>query len=123
MADNTTEQEHKAPDCRCGHPWWDHRDWGTKRCVHCDCSRYLMPVTDNELATVTTEQSVEQALVELREMFPGSCPRIEFSDYRPIGGSLVVSVIAVGLQLGNAATLNKAMAQVRQWHAEQAKES
>lgn len=49
----------------------------------------------------TTEPSVEDCLKELREMFPGDCPKIEFSDYRAIGGALVVNVIAGGLALGN----------------------
>jgi hypothetical protein len=61
------------------------------------------------------ELTVEQALKELREMFPGSCPHIEFNDYRPISGGLVVSVNAGGLELGNAATLNAAMSRARKW--------
>lgn len=64
--------------------------------------------------------TVERALNELREMFPGDCPRIEFSDYRSIGGALVVNVMAGGLALGNnSLTLDKAMAQVRAWKESQ----
>lgn len=69
-----------------------------------------------------TQLTVEAALQELREMFPGGCPRIDFSDYRNIGGSLVVNVIAGGLELGHAATLKEAMDQSRQWHKEQSQQ-
>jgi len=64
---------------------------------------------------VETGLTVEAALAELEQMLPGDCPRIEFNDYRSIGGSLVVNVVAGGLQVGSGATLNEAMQQVRAW--------
>lgn len=59
-----------APDCTCGHPWWDHRDWGTKACVHCSCPIYhkevlaelRKPEPDSEVNVKKNQVNEEQNL-------------------------------------------------------------
>lgn len=73
----------------------------------------------------TTEQSVESALAELREMFRGEAISIEFRDYSGIRGceGQRYVKIASGTVERAGASLADAMVEVRQRHAEQGKES
>lgn len=76
-----------------------------------------------------TELTVEHALTELREMFPGEVFRIELSKDVRMGEDGEITwrrdyacVLQPSRGLGgfyNASTLSEAMVQVRKWHAEQ----
>lgn len=76
------------------------------------------------MADNTTEQSVEQALAELREMFPAE-DWFEARETRryTLGRNGGFAEVVVGYESFRAETLKDAMDQVRAWHAEQAKES
>lgn len=70
------------------------------------------------MSNVTTELSVEDALKELREIFPGQAVSIEFRDYSNIGGcgfGAGYVKVSGGADEGVGPTLNEAMAQVRQF--------
>lgn len=71
----------------------------------------------------TTEQSVEQALAELRELTPHRCEIV----FATTGWTRIVvyanSIIPLELLSVSHPSINACMDRVRQWHAEQAKES
>lgn len=86
------------------------------------------------MADNTTEQSVELALAELREVFRGKWIAFDFAEDHtvwPDGVHHVESRYMVQVESANGdlmyqsetKTLNKLMADLRQWHAEQAKVS
>lgn len=75
----------------------------------------------NDTPTVNSEPTVEEALKELREIFPGCAVSVQFSSN---GQALNVARDWVYLRRRNkvvasGATLAEAMAQVRTWHKEQ----
>lgn len=82
--------------------------------------------TDNQVAPLT----VEEALRELREMFPKMWVYVivqQSGDYSPQGKLEIETTVIVQVDSDDGDiiyndlfdTLNEAMAQVRQWHKEQ----
>lgn len=102
---------------RDGDATWYHKGSGQWRCQEL----FATPSTSPEVLTVESAREIEQALTELREMFPMQTRNITYHDRYDDDLGVKVTITIGGRQYGgfrNARTLDEAMAQVREYGKE-----